>query len=232
MLLLFLRHVFVTIQQDLVIPFLVEPIGCLRDPFQSEFMVTLENLSGYLSMSGETSYNTPHFAIVDMQLCTTDALTVIVNKTVPTIVTLQTFQENITNGTYLEICEKNVSWACAQWDSSVGEWRANSEVIVDAAASTIHCASASLTGGSLDFQVHLAAFPLTSATLRSTCGGGQQQEVPLSPHSVAGTRDLHCIYLATHDLVCVRRLESQCQEAQCRTRHDTVVRVVSRWSSF
>ena len=28
MLLLFLRHVFVTIQPDLVIPFLVEPIGC------------------------------------------------------------------------------------------------------------------------------------------------------------------------------------------------------------
>ena len=102
-----------------------------------------------------------------MQLCTTDALTVIVNFTVPTIVTLQTFQENITNGTYLEIWEKNVSWACAQWDSSVSEWRANSDMIVDAATSTIHCASASLTGGSLDFQVHLAAFPLTSATLLS-----------------------------------------------------------------
>ena len=28
MLLLFLQHVFVTIQPDLVIPFLVEPIGC------------------------------------------------------------------------------------------------------------------------------------------------------------------------------------------------------------
>ena len=92
---------------------------------------------------------------------------VIVNFTVPTIVTLQTFQENITYGTYLEICEKNVFWACAQWDSSVGEWRANSDMIVDAAASTIHCASASLTGGSLDFQGHLAAFPLTSATLLS-----------------------------------------------------------------
>ena len=229
MLLLFIRHVFVTIQQDLVIPFLVEPIGCLQGPFQSEFMVTLENLSGLLvdvrrnliqhSSLRHRGHATLHHGRLD-------------SYTVPTIVTLQTFQENITNGTYLEICEKNVSWACAQWDSSVGEWRANSDVIVDAAASTIHYASASLTGGSLDFQVHLAAFPLTSATLRSTCGCGQQQEVPLSPHSVAGTRDLHCIYLATHDLLCVRRLESQCHETQCRTRHDTVVRVVSRWSSF
>ena len=84
----------------------------------------------------------------------------------------------------------------------MGEWRANSDMIA---------------GGSLDFQGHLAAFPLISH----------------SPQSGVGrSRDLHCIYLATHDLVCVRRLESQCQEAQCRTRHDTVERVVSRWSSL